>query len=132
MNALKYKSNSTAAWVRDCLGALFARVAALMDGLRDRELALRETLAHARAIRKTQFSDFGPPAFQESPEGVTDVVEPSMTELQERLAALRENIRRARERHANGVRDLFESSAAELPDDAEARHVQTGDGPLSL
>jgi hypothetical protein len=30
------------------------------------------------------------------------------------------------------VRDLFESSAAELPDDADARHVQTGDGPLSL
>jgi hypothetical protein len=54
-----------------------------------------------------------------------------MTELQERLAALRENIRRTRERHANGVCDLPGSSAAELPDDAAARHVQTGDGPLS-
>ena len=53
MNALTYNSNSTAGWARDCSGALFARVAALMDRLRDRELALRETRAHARAIRKT-------------------------------------------------------------------------------
>ena len=125
MNALTYKSNPTAGWARDRLEALFARVAALVDRQRDRKLALRETHAHAWAIPKAQFSDFDPPGLQELPEGVTDVVEPSMTELQERLAALRENIRRARERHANGVRDLPESSAAELPDDAAARRVQT-------
>ena len=122
MNALTYTSNPQAAAppaVRDPFAAPFALVARLADRLR--RLASRRTFAYARATQEARRPGFSLLVLQASPEGATEVVEPSRAELLERLAALRENIRRARERCLNGAADLDKGGAGEFPSDAGGR-----------
>jgi hypothetical protein len=53
---------------------------------------------------------------QTTPDGVANSAEPTMEELLERLAALRVNIRRARERYLeNGARNPADSAAGGFP-----------------
>ncbi len=105
MNAFAYTSNlhPAAAPVRNRLATLFALAARLADGLRSHGPASPETFVHARVNREAHRAGFGALASTDSREGATDLVEPSTAELLQRLAALSENIRRARERYGKGA-----------------------------
>ncbi len=105
MNAFAYTSNlhPAAAPVRNRLAALFALVARLAAALRSHGPASPETFVHARANREAHRAGFGLLASRDSLERATDLVEPSTAELLQRLAALSENIRRARERCGDGA-----------------------------
>ena len=91
MNALTYALNPQVATpsARDPIAGLLARAVGLAVKLGGRRLATR---AAYRA-------DFGFVVTQDDAESATDVAEPSTAELLARLAALRENIRRARQHY---------------------------------
>jgi len=118
MNALVDASISrlAAAPTGDRFAAPLARIAAK---LRSHELGDRKSPAAARATQEPYLVRADLLVAQESAEGAADVVEPSMDELLERLAALRENIRRARQRYVNDAPGLDQSAAEESPRDGE-------------
>ena len=118
MNALVDASISrvAAAPIGDRLAAPLAWLAARLPS---RGPVARESLAEATATRKAHLVRSDLVVLQESAEGAADVVEPSMDELLERLAALRENIRRARQRYVNDAAGLDQSAAEESPRDGE-------------
>jgi hypothetical protein len=123
MNALTYASNLQVAAppARDPLAALFARVAGLAVKLGARGLAPRTTFALATAGQAAYRADFGFVVTQDDAEGATDVEEPSTAELLARLAALRENIRRARQHYGIDERDPSDRDGGESHGDAD-RH----------
>jgi len=56
--------------------------------------------------------------YASNPQGAADVAEPSMAELVARLAALRENLRRARQHYGIDERDPSDRDGREFPGDA--------------
>ncbi len=121
MNALTYASNPQVAAppARDPFAALFARVVGLAAKLGGRGLAPRGALALAQAGAAAYGADFSFVVTQDAAEGATDVAEPSTAELLARLAALRENIRRARQHYGIDERDPSNRDGREPPGDAE-------------
>ncbi len=105
MNTFTYTSNlhPAAAPVRNRLAALFALVARLAAALRSHGPTSPETFAQAPVNREASRAGFSLLASTNSPEGATGRAEASTAELLERLAALSENIRRARERYGKGA-----------------------------
>ncbi|MGA2495053.1 MAG: hypothetical protein ABSF67_19285 [Roseiarcus sp.] len=121
MNALTYATNPQVAapWARDPFAALFARVVRLAAKLGGAGLAPRGALALAQASRAAYRADFGFVVTQDAAEGATDVSEPSTAELLARLAALRENIRRARQHYGIDERDPANRDGRESRGDAD-------------
>ncbi len=122
MNALissAMNAHTAAAPVRDPVAALFARVAGFAAELSGRTLA--RPSAFGQSSQEAYSPGFSLLASQESAEDAADVAEPSMAELLARLAALRENIRRARQRYGYDERDLSQSGEAEFPAAAAGR-----------
>ena len=119
MNALTYAMNPQVAapWARDPFAALFARVVRLAAKLGGAGLAPRGALA--LASRATYRADFGFVVTQDAAEGETDVSEPSTAELLARLAALRENLRRARQHYGIDERDPANRDGRETRGDAD-------------
>ena len=120
MNALTYASNPQVAAppARDVFAALFARVAGLAAKLGGCGPAPRVAFAHAQTTRAAYRPAFGFVVTQDAAEAATDVAEPSTAELLERLAALRENIRRARQHYGIDERDPANRNGRESPGDA--------------
>ena len=110
MNALVDASNLhlAAAPIGDRFAARLAWLAARLPS---RGPVARKSLAEAAAMRDVHLVRSDLVVLQESAEAAADVVEPSTDELLERLAALRENIRRARQRYLDGARGLDQSAA---------------------
>jgi hypothetical protein len=121
MNALPYALNPQVAapLARDPFAALYARVAALAVKLGARGPAPRGAFAYAQATRAAYRLDFGFVVTQDAAEGATDVAEPSTAELLARLAALHENIRRARQHYGLDERDPSNRDGRESPGDAD-------------
>ena len=121
MNALPYALNPQVAAppAHDPFAALFARVAGLAVKLGARGLAPRGAFAYAQATRAAYRPDFSFVVTQDAAEGATDVVEPSTAELLARLAALHENIRRARQHYGLDERDPSNRDGRESPGDAD-------------
>lgn len=121
MNALTYASNpqAAAAPLRDPIAALLARVARLAIKLSGRGPAPPGAFAYAQASAAAYGADFGLVVTQDAAEGATDVAEPSTAELLARLAALRENIRRARQHYGIDERDPSNRDGRESPGDAD-------------
>jgi hypothetical protein len=120
MNALTYASNpQAAALLRDSFAALLARVARLAIKLSGRGLASPGAFALAQASTAAYRPDFSFVVMQDAEEGATDVAEPSTAELLARLAALGENIRRARQRYGMDGRDPANRDGRESPGDAD-------------
>jgi hypothetical protein len=121
MNALTYASNpqAAAAPLRDPFAALLARVARLAIKLSGRGLASPGAFALAQASTAAYRADFGFVVTQDAAESATDVAEPSTAELLARLAALRENIRRARQHYGIDDRDPSNRDGRESPGDSD-------------
>jgi hypothetical protein len=114
MYALTYASNSPTAAPRigDQIAELLARVVGLALALGGRGLARLGAFAYAPAGFAPFSPAFGFLVTQDVSQGASDVAEPSTAELLARLAALRDNIRRARQHYGlddrvpqNGGRD---------------------------
>ena len=107
MNALSYASISPAAAapLRDPFAALLARLARLAIKLSGRGQASPGALALAQAGAAAYGAALGFVVTQDAEEGATDAAEPSTAELLARLAALRENLRRARQHYGIDERD---------------------------
>jgi hypothetical protein len=120
MNAMVDASISplAAAPTGDRFAAPLARIAAK---LRSHGLGDRKSPAATRATQEAYLVRADLVVARDSTEGAADVVEPSMEELLERLAALREDIRRARQRYFNDVPGLGQSAA-----EASARNGERG------
>ncbi len=115
MNALTYALNPQIAAppARDPFATLFARVIELAVKLGGRGLAPRGAFAYAQATRAAYRADFGFVVMQDDAESATDAPEPSTAELLARLAALRENIRRARQHYGIDERDPSDRDGGE-------------------
>ena len=118
MNAMVDASISplAAAPTGDRFAAPLARLATRLHG---RGLIARRSVVNAPATQEAYLVRADLLVAQESPEGAVDIVEPSMDELMERLTALRENIRRARQRYVDGAPDLGRDSARDSVGDGE-------------
>jgi hypothetical protein len=121
MNALTYATNpqAAAAPLRDPFAALLARVARLAIKLSGRGQASPGAFALAQASAAAYRATLDFIVTQDAAEGATDVAEPSTAELLARLAALRENIRRARQRYGIDERDPSNRDGRESPGDAD-------------
>jgi hypothetical protein len=121
MNAMTYATNPQVAapWTRDPFAALFARVVGLAIKLGGGGLAPRGAFALAQASQAAYRADFGFVVTQDAAEGATDVAEPSTAELLARLAALRENIRRARQHYGIDERNPSNRDGRESSGDAD-------------
>ncbi len=106
MSALTYATNpQAAAPLRDPFAALLARLARLAIKLSGRGQASPGAFALAQASAAAYSATLNFIVTQDAAEGAADVAEPSTAELLARLAALRENIRRARQRYGMDGRD---------------------------
>jgi hypothetical protein len=120
MNASAYASNpSAAAALRDPFATLMARLARLAIKLGGPWLASPEAFAQASAAAYDAAMKFV--VTQDAQESGADVDEPSMAELLARLAALGENIRRARQRYGmDGRKSASSGDGKSRDDDGEA------------
>lgn len=98
---------------------LFALAFEVIDDFRALGTAAVGTIADAGARWR---AGAGLLALDESSEALSDVVEPSMAELLDRLAALRDHIRRARQHYIDGGRDSDGRGASHSPNDGDERH----------
>ncbi len=121
MDALTYATNpqAAAAPLRDPFAALLARLARFAIKLSARGQASPGALALAQASAAAYGAALGFVVTQDAEEGATDAAEPSTAELLARLAALRENIRRARQHYGMHERDPSNRDGREPPGDAD-------------
>jgi len=123
MNALSYASISPAAAapLRDPFAALLARLARLAIKLSGRGQASPGALALAQAGAAAYGAALGFVVTQDAEEGATDAAEPSTAELLARLAALRENLRRARQHYGIDERDPADRGGRDSSADEDRR-----------
>jgi hypothetical protein len=123
MNALSYASISPAAAapLRDPFAALLARLARFAIKLSGRGQASPGALALAQAGAAAYGATLGFVVTQDAEEGATDAAEPSTAELLARLAALRENLRRARQHYGIDERDPADRGGRDSSADEDRR-----------